>query len=75
MLQTDGPLGFYAGLGPILFKQVPYTMAKFAVQGKAAEILYRAKNKTPEQCTKGQNVRISLLSGVVAGVAAAGIIS
>jgi hypothetical protein len=26
-------LGFYAGLGPILFKQVPYTMAKFAVQG------------------------------------------
>jgi solute carrier family 25 phosphate transporter 3 len=23
MLSTDGPLGFYAGLGPILFKQIP----------------------------------------------------
>lgn len=33
ILSTEGVLGFYAGLGPILFKQVPYTMAKFAVQG------------------------------------------
>jgi solute carrier family 25 phosphate transporter 3 len=40
MLQTDGVLGFYAGLGPILFKQIPYTMAKFAVQGKAAELMF-----------------------------------
>jgi len=71
MLATDGVLGFYAGLGPILFKQVPYTMAKFAVQGKAAEVLYRSRGKTPDQCTPGQNVVISLLSGVVAGVAAA----
>jgi len=71
MLATDGVLGFYAGLGPILFKQVPYTMAKFAVQGKAAEVLYRAKGKSPDQCSPGQNVVISLLSGVVAGVAAA----
>lgn len=33
ILKNEGVLGFYAGLGPILFKQVPYTMAKFAVQG------------------------------------------
>jgi hypothetical protein len=33
ILKHDGLTGFYAGLGPILFKQVPYTMAKFAVQG------------------------------------------
>jgi len=33
IMSTEGVLGFYAGLGPILFKQVPYTMAKFAVQG------------------------------------------
>lgn len=36
MLQTDGILGFYAGLGPILFKQIPYTIAKFLVQGLGA---------------------------------------
>ena len=71
ILSTDGPLGFYAGLGPILFKQVPYTMAKFAVQGKSAELLYVAKGKTPDKCTSGENIRISLMSGVVAGVVAA----
>jgi len=71
MLSTDGFLGFYAGLGPILFKQIPYTMAKFAVQGKAAEKIYGMRNKTPDTCTSGENLSISLLSGVVAGVCAA----
>merc|ERR1719183_1006310 len=32
--------GFYSGFVPILFKQIPYTMAKFAVQGQAAEVMY-----------------------------------
>jgi solute carrier family 25 phosphate transporter 3 len=67
MLKTDGPLGFYAGLGPILFKQVPYTMAKFAVQGMAAEMMYKAAGLSPTS----NNLGISLASGVVAGVAAA----
>ena len=31
ILKEEGPGAFYAGFGPILFKQVPYTMAKFAV--------------------------------------------
>ena len=70
-MSTDGPLSFYAGLDPILLKQVPYTITKFAVQGKAAEELYVAKGKTPETCTSGQNISISIMSGVVAGVAAA----
>jgi len=72
MVQTDGVIrGLYAGLGPILFKQVPYTMAKFAVQGKAAELLYKATNSQPETNSYYANVSISLTSGVIAGVAAA----
>jgi len=71
VLSTQGVGGLYAGLGPILFKQVPYTMAKFAVQGKAAEVIYSSMNKTPDTCSKGTNISISLASGVVAGVAAA----
>lgn len=71
MLKTDGVLGFYAGLGPILFKQIPYTMAKFAVQGKAAELMYNGMGKTPDQCTNGTNISISLASGVLAGISAA----
>jgi len=70
-LSTQGVGGLYAGLGPILFKQVPYTMAKFAVQGKAAEAMYSASRLTPDTATKSTNLAISLGSGVIAGVAAA----
>ena len=63
--------GFYSGFIPILFKQVPYTMAKFAVQGKTSEMIYAAKGTEPSQMTKGQNVVVSLQSGVIAGVVAA----
>merc|ERR1712086_488986 len=31
--------GLYAGFVPMLFKQIPYTMAKFAVQGKCADLI------------------------------------
>merc|ERR1712232_1101686 len=71
MFKSEGIGGFYAGLGPILFKQVPYTMAKFAVQGKAADAIYGSMGKTPDQVSKNTGVGVSLLSGVIAGVASA----
>jgi len=71
MFKTEGLTGFYAGLGPILFKQIPYTMAKFAVQGKAAEMIYESMGKTPTELSPGMNISVSLGSGVIAGVAAA----
>jgi len=71
VLSTQGVGGLYAGLGPILFKQVPYTMAKFAVQGKAAEAMYKASNLSPDTASKSTSLTISLASGVIAGVAAA----
>ena len=39
---------FYSGFGPILMKQIPYTMAKFAVQGAAAEAIYNGMGKSPK---------------------------
>jgi len=71
VVKTQGVAGLYAGLGPILFKQVPYTMAKFAVQGKTAELIYAGSGLTPSTAGKSTNLTISLASGVVAGVAAA----
>jgi len=71
MFKTEGFTGFYAGLGPILFKQIPYTMAKFAVQGRAAEVIYNSLDSSPDKMTSAQNIGVSLASGVVAGVAAA----
>merc|ERR1712113_267288 len=59
------------GLGPILFKQVPYTMAKFAVQGRAADVIYGSMGKRPDQLSSGGNLAVSLASGTIAGVAAA----
>lgn len=43
--------------------QVPYTMAKFAVQGYGAEKIYAAMETTPKQCSTGGNVAVSLASG------------
>mmetsp|Transcript_13604 Transcript_13604/g.26065 ORF Transcript_13604/g.26065 Transcript_13604/m.26065 type:complete len:342 (+) Transcript_13604:104-1129(+) len=63
--------GFYSGFGPILFKQVPYTMAKFAVQGIAAEQIYTSMGTSPAASTPSTNISVSLLSGVIAGVSAA----
>ncbi|KAJ3204111.1 hypothetical protein HDU82_006075 [Entophlyctis luteolus] len=72
ILKQDGLIrGFYAGFGPILFKQIPYTMAKFSVQGSAAEQMYAAIGKKPSELSDSQNIAVSLGSGVVAGVAAA----
>jgi len=72
MAKEEGVMrAFYSGFGPILFKQVPYTMAKFAVQGAAAEKIYASMGTSPDKCTQGTNVSVSLGSGVVAGVVAA----
>merc|ERR1712216_1063892 len=72
LAREEGVIGaFYSGFGPILAKQVPYTMAKFAVQGIAAEKIYDSLGKTPKEMSSSENISVSLASGVVAGVAAA----
>merc|ERR1711959_216307 len=72
IVAKDGVLaGFYSGFGPSLFKQIPYTMAKFAVQGAVAEKIYTGLNKSPAQMSNAGNISVSLGSGVVAGVVAA----
>jgi len=72
IVKQDGVIkGFYSGFGPILFKQVPYTMAKFAVQGWAAEQIYSFSGLTVEKATNNAKIGIALGSGVVAGIVAA----
>merc|ERR1712151_679441 len=63
--------GLYSGFGPMLFKQIPYTMAKFAVQQKVAEMYYNSMGTSPDKMSKSGVLGVSLGSGVVAGVAAA----
>jgi len=72
LIREEGVVrGFYSGFGPILFKQIPYTMAKFAVQGRAAEAIYSSMGTSPAACGGATNMGVSLSSGVVAGVVSA----
>lgn len=72
LIKEDGFIvGFYSGLGPILLKQIPYTMAKFAVQGAAMDAMYVAMGTTAAESSSGFNLGIALGSGTIAGVAAA----
>lgn len=65
----EGIGAFYSGFGPILFKQVPYTMAKFVVYEKVAETIYGVVDKsTASDLTQ---TGINLGSGLIAGFAAA----
>jgi len=72
LVKEEGVLrGWYSGFGPILFKQVPYTMAKFAVQGYAAEQIATSMGQKLEELKGNTKLGVALLSGVIAGVAAA----
>merc|ERR1719450_1039009 len=46
-------------------------MAKFAVQGQAAEKIYSSLGSKPSEMSKAGNIGVSLGSGVIAGVVAA----
>jgi solute carrier family 25 phosphate transporter 3 len=71
IMKNEGVGGFYAGFGPILFKQVPYTMAKFAVQGAAQDSIYEQLGTDVTTVSPSYALGVSLGSGVIAGVAAA----
>ncbi|OZJ01512.1 hypothetical protein BZG36_05579 [Bifiguratus adelaidae] len=72
LLREEGVIkGFYSGFGPICFKQIPYTMAKFVVYELAAEQIYRSLGKTKDQLSPGTVTAVNLGAGVIAGTAAA----
>ncbi|KAI9783088.1 MAG: mitochondrial phosphate carrier protein [Geoglossum umbratile] len=67
--KNEGFAGFYSGFGPILFKQVPYTMAKFVVYEKVAEAFYAQVPKS--SLSDGAQTGVNLGAGLIAGFAAA----
>jgi solute carrier family 25 phosphate transporter 3 len=72
LLKEDGVIrGFYSGFGPILFKQVPYTMTKFVVYELAAEKIFASMGKPKDQLSNGTVTTINLGSGLISGICAA----
>ncbi|KAF2086333.1 mitochondrial carrier [Saccharata proteae CBS 121410] len=67
--KTEGAGAFYAGFGPILFKQVPYTMAKFVVFEKVAESIFSRVDKN--SLSGPAQTACNLGAGLIAGFAAA----
>lgn len=69
--REEGLGGFYAGFGPICFKQIPYTMAKFAVFEVAQEKIIATTGKSKTELAPSQLTMINLGGGLIAGMAAA----
>ncbi|KAF1364069.1 putative mitochondrial phosphate carrier protein [Lizonia empirigonia] len=69
ILTQEGVGAFYSGFGPILFKQVPYTITKFVAYEKVAEAIYGQFDKT--NMSAGGQTAVNLGSGLLAGFAAA----
>ncbi|KAF8979075.1 mitochondrial phosphate carrier protein [Entomortierella lignicola] len=71
ILREEGVIrGFYSGFGPILLKQIPYTITKFVAFEYVSEVILGAvgpKDKLSGPALTG----ISLGSGLIAGAAAA----
>ncbi|ORZ01884.1 mitochondrial carrier domain-containing protein [Absidia repens] len=72
ILKEEGVIkGFYSGFGPILFKQVPYTMAKFVVYELASEKIIHAIGTPKDELAPSTITKVNLGAGIIAGTAAA----
>ncbi|OBT46508.1 hypothetical protein VE00_03336 [Pseudogymnoascus sp. WSF 3629] len=67
--KQEGIGALYSGFGPVLLKQVPYTMAAFVVYENAQKIAYRAIDKST--ASNITHTAVNLGSGLLAGFAAA----
>lgn len=70
ILREEGVGSFYAGFTPILFKQIPYNIAKFLVYERATEF-YLGFTGPRETLSSASLTGLNLVSGLTAGFAAA----
>lgn len=71
ILKEEGVGSFYNGFTPILFKQIPYNIAKFLVFERAAEAIFGAIGKPRAELSEGVLTSVNLGAGIIAGCAAA----
>lgn len=71
IFREEGVASFYNGFTPILFKQIPYNIAKFLVFERAAEAIYTTI-PTPKSEVSGSTATVvNLAAGIIAGCSAA----
>jgi solute carrier family 25 phosphate transporter 3 len=69
ILRSEGVGAFYSGFGPILFKQIPYSITKFVAFEKISEAILAQLPPTPSSAATLTGVNLG--SGLLAGFAAA----
>ncbi|KAH8813015.1 mitochondrial phosphate carrier protein [Xylogone sp. PMI_703] len=69
ILRNEGVGAFYSGFGPILFKQVPYTVTKFVAFERVSEAILARVDRS--KLSGGAQTGINLGSGLISGFAAA----
>ena len=71
ILKEEGVGSFYNGFTPILFKQIPYNIAKFLVFERANEAIYNAIPTPKVDLSTAAHTAVNLGAGIIAGCAAA----
>ncbi|KAJ5181211.1 hypothetical protein N7491_000766 [Penicillium cf. griseofulvum] len=69
ILKNEGIGAFDSAFGPILFKQVPYTITKFVAFERVSEAILSQFDKS--QMSAGASTAVNLGSGLISGFAAA----
>jgi len=68
-IKKEGAFGFYKGLSPLWFRQVPYTMVKFAAFERTVEAFYKyVFTKGKKNYSKATQLTVTFLSGYWAGI-------
>jgi len=69
IMEAEGWNGFYKGLVPLWFRQVPYTMVKFGAFENTVKFMYRnVFSKGKEAYAKPTQLMVTFLSGYWAGI-------
>ncbi|ODV64484.1 Mir1p [Ascoidea rubescens DSM 1968] len=71
ILKEEGVGSFYNGFTPILFKQIPYNIAKFLTYERASEAIHSFIPTPKEKLSSSTATAINLASGLIAGFMAA----
>lgn len=71
IFKEEGAGSFYNGFTPILFKQIPYNIAKFLVYERAAEAIFAAVPTPKSELSNVGLTGVNLGAGIIAGCAAA----
>ncbi|KAK7207954.1 mitochondrial carrier domain-containing protein [Myxozyma melibiosi] len=70
---TEGFGGLYKGLVPLWFRQIPYTMLKFASFERTVEKIYDTLPKPKSEYSTLQQTGVSFLGGYIAGILCAAV--